>query len=601
MSQKPVKRWNRFQNLHSTKDLVRRAREAQNLTKDHAKTFIFGRVSSIKRVRQSMASWFILVGVLLFLVWSQFYILKQTYSTTVPEPGGTYAEGVVGTIGTINPLYASGSAEQGVSRLLFSRLFDYDSEGFLRSDLATGYQVDDSGKKYTVTLREDAVWSDGRAVTADDIVFTVKAMKDPGSGAVLGNTWREVDVSRVDKRTVEFSIPAAYAPFPHALTFPVVPEHILGDIPKSQLRESDFSTKPVTSGPFSYRETRHVSGPEGSNRVVVVMERNDSYHRDIPMLDRFQLHSYPDSSALTNGLRTREVNAITNVSLQDLGSLKGDQKFDTYSSKLRAGVYALFNTTGTVFKEKEVRQALQVGTDVEEAVAAVSSELEVLDAPYVPTKLLPASAEKPKYNVSEAKRILDEAGWKVQDGRVRVKDNVSLSIRVVSLKNPDYEKLVEDLSRQWTELGFRVETEVVDASDPTQSMTSSVLQPRNFDVLVHELTIGADPDVYAYWHSSQATERGLNFTNYSNNNADEALVSGRTRSDINLRAVKYEAFYEQWIKDAPAIGLYQSVISYATNKSTTSFSNDMNNISQIGRFQNLHEWSVKKSSAYTTP
>lgn len=601
MSQKPVKRWNRFQNLHSTSELVQRARQAQTATREHTKTFFFSRLSSVKRVRRAMAAWFILVGTLLFLVWLQFAVLQNTYSTTATEPGGTYAEGVVGEIGSVNPLYTSGPAEQSLSRLMFSSLFDYDNEGYLRSDLATGYDVGDEGKTYTVTLREDAFWSDGQQIDADDIVFTVEVMKDPGAGAVLGNTWREVTAEKVDNRTVKFEIPAAYAPFPHALTFPVVPEHILSSIQPSQLRESDFSTSPVTSGPFKYRDTQYVSGLDGSSRAVIVMERNDDYYSDAPRLNRFQLHSYPNSEALANGLRTREINAASNLSMQDVKDFKERSNYKTDTSTVRAGVYALFNTTGTVLKDRDLRKALQIGTDVERVVDAVSEDLNVLNSPYIPTSQIPASAEKPKYDLAEAKRILDEAGWKPQDGKVRVKDNVALSIRVVSLKDPDYEKLVESLSSQWKELGFRVETEVIDPNDPTQSMTSGVLQPRNYDVLVHELTIGADPDVYAYWHSSQATARGLNFTNYSSNIADESLVSARSRADQDLRAVKYEAFYEQWLKDAPAIGLYQSVVSYATNRSTTAFAPDANYITHVGRYYNVSEWAVRQADAYTTP
>ena len=127
------------------------------------------------------------------------------------------------------------------------------------------------------------------------------------------------------------------------------------------------------------------------------------------------------------------------------------------------------------------------------------------------------------------------------------------------------------------------------------------LQPRNFDVLLYELTIGADPDIYAYWHSSQATMRGLNFSNYSNDIADDALSSARLREELDLRNAKYVSFAQQWLEDAPAIGLYQPVFQYVHNKGSVTMGEDLRLISPRDRYADVLYWTVNNSPVYKTP
>src|SRR5690606_20528314 len=132
-------------------------------------------------------------------------------------------------------------------------------------------------------------------------------------------------------------------------------------------------------------------------------------------------------------------------------------------------------------------------------------------------------------------------------------------------KDEQYEKVAEGLASQWRELGIVVAVNVIDPTAPGTNFVQSVLQLRSYDVLVYELLIGADPDVYAYWHSSQIGSTGYNFSNYSNSPADAALVSARSVLAPELRNIKYKTFASLWLEDVPAIGIYQPVVVYATN------------------------------------
>ena len=119
--------------------------------------------------------------------------------------------------------------------------------------------------------------------------------------------------------------------------------------------------------------------------------------------------------------------------------------------------------------------------------------------------------------------------------------------------------------------------------------------------MLYELELGSDPDVFAYWHSSQASASGYNFANYSNRTADTDLVGGRSRTNSALRSAKYAQFTSQWLNDTPAIGLYQSVGSYVLNKGVSIVEprgsiNTMND-----RYAGVTMWSTGKASVYKTP
>ncbi len=203
----------------------------------------------------------------------------------------------------------------------------------------------------------------------------------------------------------------------------------------------------------------------------------------------------------------------------------------------------------------------------------------------------------------KAKALLDQAGWKLPAGQT-IRQNAAgqqLELNIVTVKDATYEKVLERLSGQWRDLGFKVNTDVKDSSSATQDFVQTTLQPRSYDVLLYKLVIGVDPDVYAYWHSSQATRLGYNFSNYRSSASDDALSSARVRSEPALRNEKYKAFAEQWQKDAPAIGLYQSVMQYVYRPSVSPDITAKGIPSEIDRYSNVRYWSAEQIPVYKTP
>jgi peptide/nickel transport system substrate-binding protein len=571
-------------------------KKVEGATVKHARRFVFKRWDNFREVRRRIALWVLAIGVVIGATGLQFWWYQDQYRTTAHATDGTYAEAVLGPVDTLNPIFAKSSAEESVGELLFSRLINYDQTGNLNYDLADSMKVSKDQKTYTLSIRPDARWSDGLYVRARDVAFTVALLQNPATRSTLTG-WDDVKVSEVDDRTVTFSLPAVYAAFPHALRFlPILPEHVLRDIEPAQLRENSFSSKPVGSGLFTVKLSQDIDATNG--RKIIHMARNDDHYRGAAKLSRIQLHVYKDAESIKRALATSEVNAASDLPVVTANSVN-KERYTIENHPVNSGVYALLNTASASLQDVKVRRALQIGTDTTAVREAVSDKLPALHLPIIPSQLSVQLPAAPQHTPQKAADLLEEAGWKLE-GSTRTKDGEVLTLNIVTTKNPDFEKALEALSSQWRELGITITTNIVDPDDPSQNVAQTILQPRQYDVLLYQLTIGGDPDVYAYWHSSQLTN-GVNFSNYRNAIADEALLSARSRVNTNLRDAKYSTFTRQWLNDVPAIGLYQATAQYVHTDGVHAIPNGARLTSAVDRYDSVLYWTVGDRTVFKTP
>ena len=579
------------------KRLALRVKHAEGATQRHASRFILRRIENVRLVMTEIMIWLAAIALLIAGLGIQYSWNSQGSKKDGAKSGGVYVEGVIGNISTLNPLLAASEPEQAVSRLLFSSLYNYDVTGALHTDLAESMTVKDD-KVYTIKLR-NAVWHDGKKLTAEDVVYTINLIKNPQVRSPLRVNWLDISARAIDDSTVEFMLPAVYAGFSHALTFPVIPKHILQSVSPSSMREADFSSNPVGSGPFAVKRVQ--TSESTSSTDVVRMEPNTKYYGAVSTLSRLELRAYGNESLLVKAVNSGEVSAASGLSLSAADNIKSKQ----YSTKhwlLNKGVYLLMNNRSQTLQDARVRQALRYATDTSSIRATVGDNVARLDTPILQSQIAQKLPAAPDYNVDKAKALLKEAGWTYNQGQWKGKDGRPLAVAVTTSSGRDeYKKIVDVLKQQWSKLGVDVQLREIDTSSTTTSFVQSVLQPRDYDALLYELELGADPDVFAYWHSSQASASGYNFANYSNRTVDNDLVGGRSRTNSALRAAKYIQFVNQWLNDAPAIGLYQSVGSYVLNNGASIVEprgslNTMND-----RYADVTTWSTGKASVYKTP
>lgn len=570
-------------------------KRAENVTQHHTRRFILRRIDNVRLVTSEIITWLAIVGVLIATLGLQQVWGASAYMKSSHQAGGFYVEGIVGSIETLNPLLASNEAEASAARLMFSSLYKYDNTGVLHTDLAASMAVKDS-KIYTVTLR-DAAWQDGQPLTADDVVYTIGLIKNPRARSPLRVNWTDVTVNKVNQNTVEFTLPTVYAAFPHALTFPIVPKHLLQNIDPASLRGSTFSQNPVGSGPFKFRRLQTVDSSNASK--VLQLVPNPRYYDMTPRISRFELRTYPNETAFANAIKNSEVTGAVGAPAEALGN----KQYRTVSELLDKGMYLLFNTKNPILQDKAVRQALQLATDTAAIRQAVGGGVRELDGPILPSSLLGASlARAPKLDAGKAAKLLEDAGWKLKNNSSsRRKNDQELKLIITTTSSGQYKKIAEIVKKQWSAIGVAVEVSEVDTTSAASNFVQGVLQPRNFDVLMYELTLGADPDVYAYWHSSQASATGYNFANYSNQSSDAALASARSRLEPDLRTAKYAQFVQQWLNDAPAVALYQVSSEYLVNTNSYIVEPDGSLPELSDRYVRVSEWSVSPATVYKTP
>jgi peptide/nickel transport system substrate-binding protein len=554
--------------------------------------YFFRRLTRLSNVRRFMIGWSLLLIVVMLGLVVQHRHLIPYYQAVQATSGGTHREGVLGEFTNANPLYATGSVDGAVSKLLFSGLFKYDQENRLVPDLAVGYELDETETIYTITLRDDVYWHDGAKFSADDVAFTYQTIRIPDARSPFISSWRDTKIEVLGENTVRFELPNPLTSFVTSLTNGIAPRHLLADIPASQLRNhSAFNTgEPVGTGPFTW-EALEVFGLAESREERIALAAYDRYHNGRPKMDRFVLRTFRDDERLKSSFNDGEISAIAGLSAYQNEDLDGSD-VHTYAVPLTGQVGVFFKTSHDVLESKAVRQALVRSVNTADVLSG-------LDGPVVPSvaPLLPIhQGYDPElaqlvFDKDAAEALLDEDGWQVGSDGIRTKDGVPLSFTLSALNNADARVVSESLQRQWREVGIKAEVVL----QPDVELQTSIAQ-HDYDALLHGIAIGSDPDVFAFWHSSQGealAEGRPNLSEFSSAVADEALESGRTRSDPELRQAKYRAFMRVWRDQAPALMLYQPRFIYVTKSKIDGFNPVQMNLG-TDRMYSAHEWLIRR-------
>ena len=580
-------------------DLAKRFKKAESKSVTHAQKFIVRRWKSMGGVRSRIIAWLLLIGFLVMMAGVQLMWYRDSFTTIVPNKNTIYVEGALGPVETLNPLFATTSAEQSLVKLIFSQPMDYDTTGNLGYDLLTDLNIDEAETTYTLTLRKDAKWHDGEPVTADDLLFTINLLKDSTIKHSSLGVWENVDVKKTNQQSIELKLPAPYAPFKHYLTFSILPSHILKGIDSNKLREDQFSNEPIGSGPFQLRFIQNGGTVTGTSTTQAIhLIRNDKYYDGSPKLSRFQMLAYGSQDLLLDALKYNEVNGLADLLPNQLTKVDED-RYNVRAMPTKGGVYMLFNTTSVKLSDHKMRQAVRSGIDTDKLRKNVGGDY--LSELFTPIISDDSKLDKPKYSPDMTQVYLDELGWRKKENGTWTKGGEELRFKIAVIKSPELELAADEIGKQLNDLGIKTDTQILDLDNIEQGALQNILQPRDFDILINRINIGADQDVYPYWHSSQANKNGLNFSNYKNAISDDALSSARSKRNPDLRAAKYRTFAARWLDDIPAVGLYQTSANYVSIKSTQSFADDTVFVSSISRYSDVLYWSAGKKAVYKTP
>lgn len=515
---------------------------------------------------------------LVFVVFGALFAGRLYVRFTIPVPavGGTYREGLLKQPRTINPVYAfTNDTDRDIAKLVFSRLATYDGNGKLILDLAENYETSTDGKTYTVSLRKNAFWHDGQKVTADDVIFTVKTIQDPAYKSPLIANWQGVQVEKIDEYAIRFTLRAPYSPFLENLTVGILPKHLWEGVQPEQAVLHELNMKPVGSGPYQF--DRFVQERDGLITEYRLL-RNPDYYRDGPYIKRIVFAFYASFETLLADWRKGRIDGFNPLSKNIEGELNsGRSTIFTAETPRVFGIF--FNPQKSeALADKSVREAIARAIPRDSITDYILGNASPRRSPFplFYGNISTTSEGKREFDTETASSLLARAGFKDEDndgilekketkreGKKTVEKVTPLSLTLVTSDWPDLLRAAEVIQQNLGALGIDVAIE----AKPISDLESSVIRPRNFQILLFGQAYGYEPDPFIFWHSSQTKDPGLNIVNFSDRTADKILEEIRTLSDRSEREKRLGALENRINQELLMIPLFAERYLYVLPES----------------------------------
>jgi peptide/nickel transport system substrate-binding protein len=505
---------------------------------------------------------------------------EPTPAPTLP-PEAVYREGVTGIPTSITPVTARSRAERTLVGLVFSGLVKLGPGTTYKPDLAESWTVDEKGTTWTFTLRDDAVWQDGRPVTSADVVYTIQALQSPDAMGGGAAAWADVTVEAPDDRTVVFKLGTPVAGFLAAALQPLLPEHLLADVPFADLASSEFAAFPVGSGPYAISEiddTRAILVP--TSMVLPGIEEPgtgeaspsptpDSLATPLPLpsagmptpyIERIEVRFYEDESALAEAYEAREIDAVAGLTKDagdTLAAVPGTERL-RYPTTLLSTLLLNLRPGHPELRDPRTREALLMAIDRDALVRTVLGGDAVRADALVPPGTWAYEAADTKavaYDPVKAAKLLKEAGWTTKkNGKIvapKGKDGYSLQlVSVPADANPRLAAVTEFVRDAWTKLGMTVGVVEVPVAE-----LAPRLREGDFTAAVIDIAEGLEPDLYPLLASTQVRAGGSNLAGYQDPALDKLLEAARKPGTDDERATAWKALLDALEAKRPLLPL----------------------------------------------
>jgi len=482
-------------------------------------------------------------------------ITKVVVVTSTPEPatdpryGGTFIAGVTfGDPDTLNPIDCDSYTCGQVLGTIFSYLVRLGPGGQLQPDLAETWEFSGDGKELTFYIRENANWSDGQPVTAEDVIFTLEELQDPDAPYTrihdLSIAGEPIQFEAVDAKTVKFIMADSYGPILSLMSdMWIMPKHLVNaDDPLA----GPFNQQPIGSGPFKFVEWK-----QGESLTV---EANEGYYDSRPYLDKIVFRMIPSKEAAVPALQSGEIDAVE-VRSSQLPQLQGDRNLVVIPDPdYDHAVQFRINTKSPILSNHLVRQALNIATDREEYIWGVwGGYAEPSNTMFSKAAFCWEASEPtlPEYDVEAAKALLEEAGWKDEDGDgIReahgvegLDDGTPFSFELITYSAARYGPLLPIAQAQWKKVGLDLKIRVLEPAAAGEII----------DAYEHDMyaggwgSFGREPQMYrGMWGKGNTYQ-------YHNPKVNELWDAGAREVDEAKRKAIYDEMENIYAEELPII------------------------------------------------
>ncbi len=513
---------------------------------------------------------FCLIGGIGFL-----WTLNDHFLVDIPSNGGVLTEGIVGTPRFINPVLAASDTDDDISSLVYSGLMRVSGDGTLIPDLAESYTLSEDGRTYTFVLKSNLVWHDGKPVTSADVKFTIDKVKDSNLRSPSRGNWDGVTVEVVDEKTIKFTLSGAYEPFLENTTLGILPVHLWSNLSAEEFTASPLNMHPVGTGPYKISEEKLL---ESGVPEYFDLQAFDDFPLGKAHIQTIRLRFYGSEGDLFTAYKKGEVESAGSISSDRIPEIQ--QRGDRVEKAPLPRVFGVFfdQANQEVFIDTAARKALDKSVNRDKIINTIlNGEATAVSGPFPPGSLGWAGDEAsleeanatatPSSNIEEAKHILQSAGWSYSEAdgvweKKGKKDTQQLAFSLSTSDSPELKAAALSLKQDWEALGAKVEVKIFEAGDLNQN----IIRPRKYEALLFGEIVGRDPDPYAFWHSSQRLDPGLNIALYANVKTDKLLEKMRETTNLEERQKMYRDFENEIRNDVPAVFLYSPQFLYVLPK-----------------------------------
>lgn len=521
------------------------------------------------------------------------YGLNNLFLVEIPTLGGSFTEGIIGRPRFINPVLAISDADKDMTSLVYSGLLKITEDGSFEPDLASSYEIKNSGTLYDFVIKDNAYFHDGKKVTADDVIFTVRKILDPVIKSPKKINWEGVTVEKINDKEVSFTLNKPYAPFLYALTSGILPKHIWGKASSEEFPFSQFNIDPIGSGPYKVEK---ISRNSGGIPASITLSSWKKYVLNRPKIKSIIFKFFQNETELIKAYNDKSVSSASGLSPITLNKMRVNGNLVNQVSLPRVfGVF--FNQNiAPIFLSKEIREALDQATPkkaiVDEALYGFGK---VINGPT--PNYIERDAQKALGDAQSAKSSLLKAGWEEnKDGILekRTKNGtIPFSFSISTTDAPGLKKTAEMLREAWRKIGASVSIKVFEAGDLSQN----VIRPRKYDALLFGEIIGEESDLYPFWHSSERNDPGLNISLYANITVDKMLEEIQKENDSQNRLSKKETIFSEIKKDMPAVFLFSPDLLYIKPSNVKNIT--IKNISfPSERFLFINKWFIETDKVW---
>ena len=524
-------------------------------------------------------------------------LVFQIATIKIPAPSNKYREGIVGQPISINPIIAG---TNDTDRDLVELLFD----SFM--NLIKDYKISDDRQTYTIILKDNLRWSDGKSLTSDDVIFTIDTIQNAGSRSPLLQTWQGVIADRISEREIELTLRTPYAYFLDNLReLKIIPKHIFEVIPAENFRLSNFNLEPVGNGPYQFSSFEK----KNSGFITVYhLKTNEYYANRKPLIKEFDLMFYPSTADLVKAFNNGGIDGFGGINQKLIRNISLNHMV---LEKIIPEYYAIFlnKNSKSALNDENVIKALNLAVNKQEIVNQVfDGKAIIINEPILPIingydKLSDPGNE---FSLEKANELLNKTKWAYPkpDGEpANAKNNIRerksqkqtefLEFSVVVPQISFLTETIEIIKNDWEKIGVKLNSIALNPAD----ITNEVLKTRNYEMIILGNILKNNPDIFSFWHSSQRFYPGLNLALYENKKVDALLESIRKNTDETSQKEELSNLQQLISNDNPAIFLYSPLYLYITPESFGGFNEKIIN-TPSERFQNASKWYLETQRVF---